>query len=396
MAYQFLRFSHSLLLGAHKKVHAHLIEGTIKGTNLTTTALYVGSEHSLHQFASRVFSQPFKIAHKGQFPFRCAASFSSACSAEMIAIEVEKPFARRYSERGFLLLPNVCFVLDLRKSMHEITRRMSKRRKRDLKKIEESRYTYTVHRQDSEAFEFFYWKMYLPHAMKRFDKGAYIRTFLELRILYALNGGIVMVEKDGQPHAGFLFQSQGKTLLARSLGVYEGNRELSRASEAALFYLVGWAKAKGIELLDDGVSVPFLKDGVFEYKKEWGMSVSESIDQSSCALKFNSLTEGSLAFLKQNPFVIYDRGVIKGVILLDNNPTKDELRHLFARHYFPDLASLIIISYYYDSEGGSSDEIASESSRNSSGGLVKPLQNMCVLLQKRGYHTRYTELKSMP
>jgi len=396
LAYQFLMLSHNLLFGAQRKVPAYLIEGTVRGTNLTTKALYVGGEDSSHQFASRVCSQPFKIVRKEQFPFRCAASFSRASSAEIIAIRIERPFASRYSERGFLLLPNVRFVLDLRRSMHEIIRRMDEGRRRDLKKIEKSRYTYTVHRQDREVFRFFYGKMYLPYVTKRFDKVANIKTFLESRIAYSLNGGIVMVRKEGQPHAGILFQVQGKKLLVNSLGVYEGNQELVRAMGAALFHLIGWAKAKGVELLDYGVCTPFLKDGLFIYKKEWGMSVKDATDQSFCALRFNSLTDGSLAFLRQNPFVIYDRGFIKGLVLLEKSPNKDELRHLFARYYLPELASLIVVSYYHDSTTSLHDKIDSQTSSDSIRGLGTLLQNVCERLQERGYRTRLIELRSMP
>lgn len=396
MTSQLSSYVYNLLFGPQRRVQAYLITGIVKGTNLSSTTTYVGTYYSAYQFATLIYSEPFRVRRSAKFPSRCAIVFSNKCQTDIVAIHVEEPLAQKYTKADFLLLPNLCFILDLRRSIEEILQKMSRRRRRDLKKIEESNCTYTIYKQDSDIFELYYWKMYLPYSKKRFGEAAYIKTFSESKIMYELNGGIIIVEKDEQPLAGILFQIRNRTLLAWSLGTFEGNQELVSFSQAALFYLVKWAKAEGIERLDYGVSLPFFTDGVFTYKKEWGMSAAEPANNSFWALKLNSLTEGSLAFLKQNPFVVHESKSIKGVILLDHRPDKAEFQNLFAQYYLPELASLIVLSYYHDSATGSSSQINPRNSRERIHGYNRSLQHIRELLQEQGYSTQLIELKSTP
>lgn len=391
-----VKLPYHVILSPHEKISVYVVKGTLRSTNQTTAMLYAGSENSLYQLSSLFFSQPFEISCKGKFPFRQMNSLVGLNRArDIVAIRVARPLSARYSKRNFLLLPNVNFTLDLRKPMEQTIQRMSRRRRRDFKKIEASGYTYEIHRKSSEALDFFYWKMYLPYAEKRFEKAAYIKSLLESEIIYRLNGGVLLVKKGKDTLAGILFQIRGKTVLAWSLGVYEGNQDHVRASEAALLYLIKWAKTKGIQKLDYGVSMPFLREGVFAYKKEWGMSVNEPLEQWLCALKIDSLTEGSLAFLQQNPFIISDRGLIKGVVLLDESLNRVELREVFSRYYLPKLSSIIVLSYSRSPPQKSINETDSNAIyQKTIHELAKPLQNLCSLIRERGYRVRATELEA--
>lgn len=394
VASRILKLPYYLILGPHQKVPVHLVKGTFRSTNQTGTMLYVGSENSLYQFCPLFFSQPFKITCIGNFPFRHMNSLINSTPSEAVAIRVERPFSATYSKKNFLLLPNVNFTLDLCKSMEQTIQGMSRRRRRDLKKIEASDYTYAVCQKDEEALDFFYWKMYLPYAQKRFEKAAYIKSFLESKIIYRLNGGIALVKRGKVPLAGILFQIQGKSILAWSLGVYEGNQEFVRASEAALFYLITWAKTKGIEKLDYGVSLPFLKEGIFTYKKEWGMSVNEPLEQFLCALKIDSLTEGLLEFLQENPFIISERGLIKGVVLLDESLNRVELGEVFSRYYLPNLSSIIVLSYSRSPSKQIDETELDAICQRAIHELAKPLQNLCSLMREKGYRVSATELEA--
>ena len=391
-----VKLPYYVILSPHEKVSVYIAKGTLRSTNQTTAMLYAGSENSLYQLSSLFFSEPFEISYKGKFPFRQVNSLVGLNRArDIVAIRVARPLSARYSKRNFLLLPNVSFTLDLRKPMEQTIQRMSRRRRRDFKKIEASGYTYEIHRKSREALDFFYWKMYLPYAEKRFEKAAYIKSLLESEIIYRLNGGVLLVKKEKDPVAGILFQIRGKTVLAWSLGVYEGNQDLVRATEAALLHLITWAKAKGIEKLDYGVSMPFLREGVFIYKKEWGMSVNEPLEQFLCALKIDSLNEGFLAFLQQNPFIISDHGLIKGVLLLDESLNRVELGEVFSRYYLPNLSSIIVLTYSRSPPPKSIDETDIEViCQKAIHELAKPLENLCSLIRERGYRVRATELEA--
>ena len=381
-----------LVFSQHRRTPVHVVKGVLRNTNQTTSLVYEGSEHSLHQLSSMLFSPSVEVTYVGEFSFRHLDSAISQIPSDIIAIRVKKPLISRYLKTDFLLLPTVNFVLDLRKPIEEIIRQMSRRRRRDLRKIEESGYTYEVYRRSSEVLDFFYYKMYLPYVKKRFEKAASIKSYLESEIIYRHNGGVLIVRKEKDYHGGILFQIRGKTILAWSLGIYEGNRELVRSTEAALFFLVRWAKAHDIETLDYGTSLPFLKEGIFTYKKEWGMSVKE-LDQTVLALKIASLTEGSLLLLQQNPFIISDRGAIKGVVLLEGNLNAVELKDVFSKYYLPTLSSILVLSYSRSMPSKPTNQTSSRAVRVATiHELSKPLQNLCSLMEQSGYKVVATDL----
>ena len=147
-----------------------------------------------------------------------------------------------------------------------------------------------------------------------------------------------------------------------------------------------------MESLDYGTSLPFFKQGVFIYKKEWGMSVTEPIDQSYCALKLSSPNAGFLSFLQQNPFIISDNGLLKGVVLLNHKPTEHELHQTFSEYFLPKLISIIFIAYYKSNTRVlGKDEYLTESI-GFPAVLSKPLQDICLLLKKEAFEVEAFEL----
>lgn len=159
---------------------------------------------------------------------------------------------------------------------------------------------------------------------------------------------------------------------------------------AALLFIIEWAKTQGIERLDYGVSLPFFRDGIFTYKKEWGMCVNEQRDQPVCALKLNALNECSLSFLRMNPFIAVDGKKLKGVVLIDYKATEAELQQIYSRYFLPHLDSLIIISYYKPSSK-IVESTESPSNEKPEEGLMIPIHDICVTLQKKGFSTEIFE-----
>jgi len=171
-------------------------------------------------------------------------------------------------------------------------------------------------------------------------------------------------------------------LHAFRFGVYEGNYNLIKglAGQAALFFLIDWAKMNGMKSLDYGNTLPFFNDGIFSYKKEWGMFMENHSNRYFCALKLNNPNKGSLAFLQQNPFIFVDKGGgMNGVVLVNHRPTKVELQQIFSKYYLPKLDSLIVIAYH---------RVIDETEfltciRNPS---VKSIPGICLSLQTQGFN----------
>ena len=326
-------------------MRTYLIEGVAKNSNNFVSTLYAGNEISAYQFASSIYSRIMKISPIGELLFRHIHQYVPKEFPGIVVVQVERPFATRFLQQGYLLLPNVTFVLDLRTSLNEMIRNMSRRRK-DIRKLESYDYSCLICADSDEEFDHFYWKMYVPYAEKRFGKAAYIKTYLESRALYTSKGGIVFVKKQKKPVAGILFRVVGKTVFALFYGARGGDIRFGNdlSGQAALLHLIKWGKMKGLESLDFGTCGPFLRDGLFIYKKEWGMNIEEQVRQPVCALHLSHLSESSQLFLAQNPFIIIDNGVMKGLIFIDHSPTETELERIRSRHLIPKLHSLVVVS----------------------------------------------------
>jgi len=381
-----LKYLYDSVFGRIRKMEAYVITGLVKDSTGNMTMLYVGTRSSAHQFASLIYAQISEFLPASSILLHEINVFSVISAPEIVAVRVPRPLIREFLKQGYLLLPNVNFILDMRVSTDDIMKRMSRRRRRDIKKVNTLNYSYAICRDSDKDFDFFYNKMYLPYARSRFGKAAYVKPYLESKTVYRSNGGIIFVKKNEKPLAGMLFNIHGKTLHAWNFGAHEGDQRFVEelAGEAALLFLIEWAKTQGIESLDYGVSLPFLREGIFTFKKEWGMSVNEQRDNPICALKVNALNECSLSFLHMNPFIAIDGKTLKGVVFIDYKATNADLQQIYSRYFLPNLDSLIIISYYKPNSE-TTEKAESSATEKPKDGLMTPLQNICLTLQKKGF-----------
>ena len=384
-------------LASHfRKVEVILFKGTIRNGSNRTSTLFVGSQDVAYLIADLMYSKIDKAQSLGKYP-----SFQvkprRLPNADIIVACVGKLLTRKFTKNGYILLPSVSFTLNLKRPTCDMVKAMSRRRRRDLAKLKTHNYSYKVARapDDEKNFDIFYWKMYHPYITRRFGKAAIPRSYLESKDCYKNNGGIIFVQDADKPIAGILFQTRGKTVKALSLGVYDGNTEHMEAlaGQAALFFLIEWAKSEGIVSLNYGHTAPFPTYGNFEYKKEWGMTL-EKEDAPFCALKLNNLTRGSLSFLSQNPFIFSDETSMKIALFADHSITRTELEHITHEYQFPKIDSLVIISANaQDTEPTSSTEAPMRNGK-AQNLFTGPLSNACTLLQRRGLNVKTYEVSA--
>lgn len=385
-------YLYSLFVGAFDKVQVYIVQGLLKSNEHRIKTLFIGNEQTVHQFASLAYSKIDRLCLIETCRFYQIYQFMRAGISEIVAVRVDRPFMSRFLDQGCLLLPNVSFDLNLDRPIDSIIKRMSRRRRRDIRKIESSNLRYRVSKGDDDDVDLFYWKMYLPYAKSRFGKGAYIKTYAESKAVYRKNGGIIFITLERKPIAGILFRQAGKMLQALNFGALVDDQSMDQAHNlaglASLFFLIKWARENGVKNLNYGVSMPFLNEGIFTYKKEWGMNVNDQRDGSVCALKLNSLTNGTLSFLTQNPFIVIDKRKLKGVVFIDHKIEKSELQQIMARHYLPNLDSLEVIAYYKP------DENINDASSLFANSRVLPtfLFTICQVLLNGGFRVEVSEL----
>jgi hypothetical protein len=372
------------------KVKLFLIKGKVKHTNNSATILFIGKGISAfaraNYFAYIVFSQIEKLLYVGEFLHR-QINDSYSKNAEIIVIDANIESTKNLLDKGYLLLPQLCFELDLTCSIADLTKRSSVRRRRSIKKLSSLNYSYVVRRTNEDNFDFYYRKMYLPYIRSRFGIAAQPSSYISSKTFYRKNGGIIFVLKKRKPVAGMLFCVRKKTLYALNLGVYRGDQSYLKdyACEAALFFLIKWSKAKGFKRLNYGATVPFLNSGIFQYKKEWGMHVGERIDQLFCALKIVSFNENSLSFLLHNPFVFLDKNSIKGLVFLNQRFSEAKLQKLSSTYFLPNMSSLIVVSCYDKKTQEGNETKFSLNSQNTPSFLGKILPKTSSAFLEQGF-----------
>jgi hypothetical protein len=385
-------------LGNVRKTPVFLIRGRVKNASCPLTAAFVGSEESANHFARVAYSSVECIRSLGKM--LCHHDGPLRLPEAEIIVEHSAWYsssrARKSAEKqSCFVLPIVDFSLSLNQSLATIVRKASRRRRRDLRKLKALDYSYTVCRNCPEDFDLFYRTMYLPFTEQRYKRAALFISYIESKARFQRNGGILFVEEEGMRTAGILFQIRGKTMYALSLGICSGNNgfQKSLAGTAALYYLILWAKKNGLATLNYGPTLPFFSDGVFVYKKEWGMSISTRAHYGFWTLKINTLSKGTIFFLKKNPFIMSEKGKMRAVVLLGDESTKIDPRRLASEFTLPQLDSPVVLAYSTRSMNTEGLEGFQELTHVSTENLTKPLSDFCQLLLKPDSHVRILDYK---
>jgi hypothetical protein len=225
--------------------------------------------------------------------------------------------------------------------------------------------------------------MYLKYIKNRFGKATIPMSYTKLKRAYNKDGGIIFITQEKITIAGLLFQIKRKTLYGKCLGfsMIDQSHSSGLASQAALFFIIRWAINKGINKLNYCKTTPFFEDGIFRYKKEWGMNIAKHSDQFFCALRLNKLTEGVLFMLKENPFIFLENGLMKGFVLLDYQPKINDLQGIISQYLVPKLDMLVVMAHYNkDKEEKIQDTFMT--TENYTHSLPKPLSTIYSGLQK--------------
>lgn len=367
-----------------RTMQGFLMRGVIKNTDHSLTILFIGPRNVAYQLAHLVYHSFEEVLCFNKI--LCSKIDSITLPNLGIVAVCENRMVEKCLEAGYLYLPYVCFTLNLNNGKETMSKRLSKRRIRDLMKIKNANYSYIISRNDKRDFDFFYWEMYLPSIQNRFQKAAVIDRYSVLKDYYQKNGGLLFVRSGEMVISGILFHMTDETLFALRSGVYKGDVKFFKnlASQAALFFLIEWSKNRGLKKFDCGYSLPFFSDGIFNYKKEWGMFV-EYKNKLFCLLKIINLTKGGLSLLQQNPFIFSENGVMNAVFLLNYSPTKQKLQKIFSKCFIPTLNSIIVVTYQNSGQTVINESSFSTKIKNLTEITLEPILNICSSLQKSGF-----------
>jgi len=113
--------------------------------------------------------------------------------------------------------------------------------------------------------------MYLPYITYRHGARAIVSKYYEIKASLE-KGGLIVIEKQGQPVSAMGCRVLGNTCRAGVLGVHKDQFHLiSQGAIAATFwFMLRWAWQNHLHTFDMGGSRARLRDGVFNFKRQWG------------------------------------------------------------------------------------------------------------------------------
>ncbi|MDX1541033.1 MAG: GNAT family N-acetyltransferase, partial [Geminicoccaceae bacterium] len=125
-----------------------------------------------------------------------------------------------------------------------------------------------------DDFERFYDDFHLPMVRERFGPLGVRQPRRVLRRRFRF-GGLIWVERDGEPFSADLFETRGQQLTALVHGRRPGldPATASLVHHATYLFAFEHAAKLGLERFNMGGAVPVLSDGVLRHKRSWGASV---------------------------------------------------------------------------------------------------------------------------
>jgi hypothetical protein len=192
-----------------------------------------------------------------------------AGAAHLVVAEVHRWLAPRFRRAGWIVVPDhVRWQGDLallppRAASHSL--------KDDLRKVRSQGLT-LEHAAGADDWEEFNTRMVAPLAHARFGSDAWLPSPY-LRRRFARHGQLHFILRGGVRVGGFCSLRCGETLWLPVAGVRDGDPALVRAGVSAAAYALAfpWAREQGCTRVDLGRTSPFLKDGVQQYKRKWGL-----------------------------------------------------------------------------------------------------------------------------
>jgi hypothetical protein len=332
------------------KMSIYYVVGSEQQNQSKLTIMFIGEKKSLDYLSSILFSEEPKVEFLEEVYIwnipKKLHSFSKKLDA--VFVKTDRFFSRFLKNNGFIILPEwIEMELDISDSLNNIYKNFSKSARDDVRKIKNIEYNYELS-TDTSKFEDFYQTIYYPFIIQRYEHLTIpeATNYPEIKAMFE-NGYLLLVKEKDRIVSGFILVSSGKTAFFTYAGVNLKDGYLSKGAGSALYYFfIKWTKEHDFNLLKFGGARPFFEDGLFQYKKKWGMTAKISNNMFGvfgCKI-INSKTKAISDFLINNPFVYIEEGKLKGMIYIKKIVNRDDVQQIWKKYYTLGLSELTIIS----------------------------------------------------
>jgi hypothetical protein len=345
--YQFIKRFLQIVLGIRQTVF--LLKGKSKWGKEHLSLLFCGNEKGVDYFRHLLYSGPSSQEKLGKvfiFNIKSLLNFY-VLKPNIVICTADRIFLHFLTRQRFMIMPEwVQLLLDVAKPRSEIwylSKNQKKSLSNDYRKIRKYQYSYEIS-QDPADFKFFYDEMYKPYALARYAQNLILNSYNQMKLIFD-KGFLLFVKRNDVYLGGILAFMDKQFLTLHSLGIKDGNfKYVQQGAMSALYYfIVHWTKEQGHRWIDFYFARPFLKDGLFVYKRKQGGEIKQSKKNNTFfGIKIANLNQSVQNFFENNPFIFWDRGKLKGLTMVghDHAFTPRDLKTFF----IPGLDTLVVIS----------------------------------------------------
>ncbi len=265
-------------LFSHLLLSVSLVSGLEKQTGKTIRILFVGGKRFPVFLSDLIFSEKPMIQNRANV-FICRIKDLKkryAGRVDAVMVSCDQFYQRFLHQDGFFVFPHmVDMVLDTSKSLQELLMILPHSTKEDVRKVRKEQFSFEI-TSDMDRLEMFYHEMYLPTVKNRFgETDIFTPDLVFLRYLKELDYQLMMITYKGKEVCGVFFKRQGDVLLLKYTGVLQGDVDLIKKGAFSAFYyfFMVYAKDQKVNKVDFGGARPFFNDGLFQYKRKWGVKV---------------------------------------------------------------------------------------------------------------------------
>jgi hypothetical protein len=333
--------------GLHPKIchsRSFFIKGKTQTSKFDFSMLFFAGEGFTHYISQNAYDKEPDIEPLGKVSIDEINPLTKNLKPDIVFVNSNVVFLDYFLSNNFFVLPYINSSLDISDSWNKIYERMHRSKQRLVRRIQGLNYSYVTTKEKAEL-QSLYYEMYLPQILKKHGKSAEIVSFSECKRFFN-KGWILSAKSAGKTISSAICVPNGNELYIPILNTNQEDNNLARYANGVAFYFsVLFAKEKGYTSIDYGSSLPFLKDGVFQYKREWGMRMKpfQGDEERILAVKVCNFNEGTRDFLLSNPFIFLDSGNLRGLVMFDG-----EL-NLTETYYAPGLSGLTVICSEKDS-----------------------------------------------
>ena len=330
---------------------ATLAEGSLKGSQVPFRCLIVGGTLFSGYLLVQIFGQSVTVVERRRIWIPSLKWLAKDPRPELDLIIAILPQRYREEFRGIY---DFCGPRDVKQVVKitgswEGVRKQFHRRKRQIANQLELSQEFTCRiSNDPKDFELFYHRMFVPHIKIQFGSYADIDSYEEMRKSFE-SGFLLLLMSEGRAVVGYLCSIQDGVMSHRRTGVLEGDERYIRsgAQTALSYFQIRLACERGLRAVNLMMSNPFLNDGVYRSKREWGAEVSAATEdahgESFLAYFIPRASEKIASFFERNPAIVWGEKGLMGVVGTegDGKLTEEMKKSLLKKYYAPGLQGLM-------------------------------------------------------